>query len=946
MTIADCLGSAVAQNELDQAQADELVALYDRYVAQYRTAYGDAQARRLAQQELAERIEAEATQRRRAALLQLETMERVERYVYSYRDARGQINPGMAMIALIENHGQNVGGTSSIEGRRKAIVAAAHGHLEEMLHEFRRTNITGATRDKARQSNVVRELFGEATGDDMAARLAMAWRRVAEDLRIRYNEMGGAIGTRDDWGLPQRHDGRRMRLAQYDAWRDFIDGRLDWDRMSHHLTGKPILVSEREDVLKYIFDTVTSEGWAHQDPSMAVKGRGALVRQHAESRFLVFKSADAWMEYQKSFGEGEIMAAMMGHINMMARDIATMEVLGPNPDAAMQWLRQAVTKEAAEAARGAPARFPVKTEITGRKIRDAAGHARAQIDVAERMYAIVRGSAGMPTNQIAADVNGFVRHFVTAVSLGSAQLSAVTDPAFGALARRFAAGPTGSFGLASDMATAFGDLINGGMSRREAVRADLINDSMMHLMGESNRYVASTAGVGHVLADRVLAWQGLSTWTQASRHGFGLHMQGMFADHANNAWNKLAPELRRSLERYGFDEVDWNVMRQARQHDLRPGRGAASTTRAAGANILRPREMQELTAAALPSAVNENVRAAARALRGDLASMSDGNATMSLRELLERVEQIGLPELAEMARRFRLQDVDEMIALLDVLAGGDPRFAAGSLPTDALEDKVRRYMRGLSERYAEMIIQETDYAVPQATVRSRAFLTGESRPGTTQGELARYFSQFKSFAVAVMQLHVARIGRELAKGQRIGGARHAGALLISSTLLGALALQLKAMRDGKDPQQVDDPAFWGRAFAQGGGLGIWGDFLLADTNRFGGTWAETLAGPTVGRLENAWNLTAGNVRQLATDKDTNAGRELVKFLDANTPVASLWYVKLAWQRVVLDQLQELMDPEAATAFRRRQAYAEKQGTDYWWSPGDVAPERAPDFVGE
>jgi hypothetical protein len=945
MTIADCLGSAVAQGELDQAQADELVALYDRYVAQYRTAYGDARARRVAQQELAERIEAEATQRRRAALLQLETMERVESYVFGYRDARGQLNPGMAMISLIENHGENVA-ASSIEGRRKAIVAAAHGQLEDMLHAFRRTNVTGATRDKARQSNVVRELFGEETGDEMAKRFAQAWQRVTDDLRIRYNEMGGAIGKRDDWGLPQRHDGVKMRRAGYNAWRRQIGDNLDWERMTHHLTGKPILVSEREDVLKYVFDTVTSEGWAHRDPTMAVKGRGALVRQHAESRFLVFKDAEAWMAYQKAFGEGDVMAAMMGHMNMMGRDIATMEVLGPNPDAAMEWLRQAVTKEAAEAARGAAARFPERTEVRGRKIKDPAGHARAQIDVADRMYAIVRGSAGLPTNHLAADVHGFVRNFVTSVSLGGAMLSAVSDPAFGALARRFAAGPTGSFGLASDLMTAFGDLVNGGIRRREAVRAGLINDSIMHLMGESNRYVASTAGVGHVLADRVMAWQGLSTWTQASRHGFGLHMQGMFADHAHNAWDKLAPELRRSLERYGFDEVDWNVLRQARQHDLRPGAGAASTTRSAGANILRPREMQDLTAAALPSAVNDSVRAAARALRGDLAKLRDGSASMSLRELLERVEAIGSPELSDMARRFRLQDVDEMMSLLDVLAGGDPRFAAGSLPTDALDERVRRYMRNLSERYAEMIIQETDFAVPQATVRSRAFLTGESRPGTLQGELARYFSQFKSFSVAVMQLHVMRIGREWARGHKIGSARHAGALLLASTLLGAVALQLKALRDGKDPQEMDKPDFWGRALVQGGGLGIWGDFLLADTNRFGGTWAETLAGPTVGRLENAWNLTAGNVRQLATDKDTNAGRELVKFLDANTPVASLWYVKLAWQRVVLDQLQELMDPEAAAAFRRRQAYAEKQGTEYWWTPGDVAPERAPDFIGE
>jgi hypothetical protein len=48
----------------------------------------------------------------------------------------------------------------------------------------------------------------------------------------------------------------------------------------------------------------------------------------------VFRDADAWLAYQEDFGGGgDIFSAMMGHINMMSKDIGAMEVLGPNPAA-------------------------------------------------------------------------------------------------------------------------------------------------------------------------------------------------------------------------------------------------------------------------------------------------------------------------------------------------------------------------------------------------------------------------------------------------------------------------------------------------------------------------------------------------------------------------------------------------------------------------------------
>jgi hypothetical protein len=34
-------------------------------------------------------------------------------------------------------------------------------------------------------------------------------------------------------------------------------------------------------------------------------------------------------------------------------------------------------------------------------------------------------------------------------------------------------------------------------------------------------------------------------------------------------------------------------------------------------------------------------------------------------------------------------------------------------------------------------------------------------------------------------------------------------------------------------QEMSEPGFWGQAFTQGGGAGIFGDFIFSDQNRYG-----------------------------------------------------------------------------------------------------------------
>ena len=54
--------------------------------------------------------------------------------------------------------------------------------------------------------------------------------------------------------------------------------------------------------------------------------------------------------------------------------------------------------------------------------------------------------------------------------------------------------------------------------------------------------------------------------------------------------------------------------------------------------------------------------------------------------------------------------------------------------------------------------------------------------------------------------------------------------------------------------------------------------------------------------------------------------------------------RLAWERILMDQLQFLVDPEADKAFKTRQRFFQKEfGQEFWWQPGRMAPQRAPDL---
>ena len=252
----------------------------------------------------------------------------------------------------------------------------------------------------------------------------------------------------------------------------------------------------------------------------------------------------------------------------------------------------------------------------------------------------------------------------------------------------------------------------------------------------------------------------------------------------------------------------------------------------------------------------------------------------------------------------------------------------------------------LQTRVVGMIASERKLAVPEPDARVKSIMYQDTKSGTAVGEVARGIMTFKSFPITMLTTHLARARNEYAKGG-ISRLNYTATLLIGTTILGGIAYQAKEIAKGKDPMEWNDPEFLLAAFLQGGGLGIFGDFIFKDQSRYGNSFQATVAGPQAAMIEDVlFKLLLGNAHKAYRGEDTNFMGDLLKTGYYNIPGKELWYTKLALERAVYDQLRHMVDPKAAQKDTRLMRNLQReQNRGYYWKPSAKlkAPERAPDL---
>lgn len=328
-------------------------------------------------------------------------------------------------------------------------------------------------------------------------------------------------------------------------------------------------------------------------------------------------------------------------------------------------------------------------------------------------------------------------------------------------------------------------------------------------------------------------------------------------------------------------------------------------------------------------------------MMGSLGKMSRKPWAALHAEDRARLERAGITEtdfkVWQMAQTEKLRDSD-MLTVPALRAISEADLATAGL---TLQDQHRAISKMLG-----FIVNESENAAVSPDLRTRAYTTQGLARGTSAGEIQRSIMLFKGFPLAMISRHWGRVADQWHYGDHASSVAYAAGLIVGTTILGALSVDVKDLVLGKDARDKNTAKYWTAAFLQGGGAGIFGDLFytgLGGDNRAGVPNWVSLLGPVAGTGADAVQLTLGNLGKAGRGERTHFGAEALRFTRSNLPFVNLWYLKSAIDHAVLHDLQELLSPGYLARMRQRAQKDWRQ--DYWWRPGEGLPHRAPHLFG-
>ncbi|EJB07514.1 hypothetical protein Rleg9DRAFT_6528 [Rhizobium leguminosarum bv. trifolii WSM597] len=814
MSIQNCLSRLVQAKRISQKQADDALALHQGIQDRLYPNMGPASAEAASALEAA-RVMMQAAQERKLmaakqAIRQTEVANRMQLH------PQGK-STGLMSVLVRDNWegGGQTGDAINIESHSESVTKKLLGIMNGTMDKYRST-MAGLRQDTESIWNVVDEIYGVDTGDADAKAAAKAFTDTAKYAVERVKREGKPLSVLDDWRLPQSWDAKQVKNA---GERGFLN-----DLMSEYDAGNMRVIDKEGfgDAPKAAVPGIIAN--AFKDITLG-KGQGTGAGGFSNQlRVFRFDNPETYKRLMKKYGVGSggLFNTMMGHVQSMAKEIAFVEVLGPNYEGTFRKLIQSALED--HSAR------PLSQRAAGRiTLNDPR--------TVQRTYDALTGKLGVAQSELLAGLVGGMRNLQTASRLGSAAVAAVPGDSMTAML----AANYNDIPAAAVIARLVKDLtINREGAEQIARQLNLTAASVLDTAIGTKRFDDDVIGQGITgrVADGLMRVTGINVWTEGLKRAFSMEFMGAIARQSEHPFEKLDPMFQGFLSRYGFTPADWDKLRAT-------------------------------------------------------------------------------PHLEADGTKF-----------FDVNAVDDQRLA---------------------DRMMSAIIDERHFAVVEPDARVRSVMTGGLQRGTVLGEAVRSATQFKSFPVSFMMTHLMRA---LTQGSMSNRAYRTTQLLLMTTIGGAALVQAQSLIAGRDPNDMSSPLFWGEAFLRGGGGGMLADFLYSSTTRGKEGISQYLAGPAPGAVMGAAadviQEGAYRIGRLFGQRDQRSppisGKDLADHLKAWTPGSSLWYSKLATDRLIFDNIQAMIDPNYRASFDRYERRMKKEfGQSFWWSPGDGLPLRAPYF---
>jgi hypothetical protein len=308
---------------------------------------------------------------------------------------------------------------------------------------------------------------------------------------------------------------------------------------------------------------------------------------------------------------------------------------------------------------------------------------------------------------------------------------------------------------------------------------------------------------------------------------------------------------------------------------------------------------------------------------GDLATSGKSFAEMS--SLLQTtLKRYGITEREwNVLRQSEIFDADGAPMLMPELVRELPDAAVlGYMgEAEATPGQVARAREDLATKLSTYYSDQVREALTFGGAKERAMLRFGLERGTVAGELVPLFTQFMQFPLTYVTKHW---NRELHRAGQVDkmGLAH---MLAATTALGFVSMTAKQYGRGEKPKEPEDA--WdvaqmiGGAFMQGGGAGLYGDFLFGTLSRTGTDPLATLAGPAFGKASQAFGVVA------AAAKGEDPSAKALKLGIGLVPYNNLFGARLAMDHMFLHALQEQVNPGY---LRRYQRQVERDRNVEWW----------------
>lgn len=808
---------------------------------------------------------------------------------------------------LVGSERQGLGGSFSIDAEARARTVAVWGEVETGLREAGVLDrLSGFAVDHDLERDMVREMARlngakiDPTGNGDALAAAEVLNTATEKVRLMQNDAGAWIGKLDGYVTRQMHDALRVAGG---FWREFQVGGLAaiTDFKGAALKASRRAFREWRDFIEPKLDSRTfdgleardlDEGWL--DDAKALQASGAIDDATNLREVFLYRT---WFSIVS--GKADIVSGAddIGDFRppaSKARSVSKSRVLHfKSPDEHYAYHQQygrgsmlsnimsgleRGAKNAALMNRMGPspdAMFDRKVAQLHAEAR-AAGDVRAANEVLSKQrraeFDELTGASSAPENLRLAIVGRTIRVQQSLAKLGGMVLSGLSDTSLAAqVMQRVGAGYLDGYsGALRGIAR-----LQGEEGKRAADLLDVgARSAAAHMTG---RFHAADGPLGWAASAQRLFYKVnlFEAWADGLRRGVAEMFSAHLGREANQPWAGLQTGTRETLERYGIDEPMWEL---ARKGLIAP-------------EVAGPR----------PATLRRNPATVA----ADTAE----------------------PE----GRRYWTFEALDGVSDRDLLKW---RGLEGKAATP---EAARRAREDLAIRFRAMVGGVLDDALTEARARERAALTRGIRPGTIWGEAVRSFVQFWSFSAAIMGRHVGPATRGYGGQRPVALMAH---LIVASTLLGYASLQAKQIVAGRTPRGMtdEDGEFQGgklflASMLQGGGLGIYGDFLFGEANRNGlGFSIGSLAGPTVGELERLATI----IRKVASgdpDQIEDIPADLVRAAKANIPLINLFYTRTALDYLVWYRLQEAASPGSVERYEKR--VEKEQNAQFFWSPAEA-----------